>query len=105
MLIYISTILAHIAYNMYVEIKNKHVLSKLKPKQLVLEYHMTTIILTLDESRTKIKSVIDENNKKTDENHNNLDKSISPKSKPKQLILEYHKKKSTILTLDESQKN
>ena len=73
MLIYISTILAHIAYNMYVEIKNNYVLSKLKPKQLVLEYHkMTTIIQTLDESRKRFESVIDEKNKKIDENHNNL---------------------------------
>ena len=62
MLSYISTTLAHIAYNMYVGTKINYVLSKL----LVLEYHkMITIILTLDESRKKPKYIlkIDENTK------------------------------------------
>ena len=72
MRIHISTILAHITYNMYVEVKHNSVLSKLKPEQLVLEYHkMTTIAITLDGSRKTIKSVIDESSKKTNENHNN----------------------------------
>jgi hypothetical protein len=78
-LIYTSAILAHIAYNMYVGLKNDYVLSKFKPKQLCLEYHkMKSTILTLDESRKEFKPsgfaqthFLDENNKKIDENHNN----------------------------------
>jgi hypothetical protein len=63
---------------------------------------MITTILTLDESRKKIQSVIDQNSKKVVENHNNPKKSTLSKFEPKQIVLEYHKMKSTILTLDES---
>ena len=65
---------------------------------------MITIILTLDESRKDFQSVIDENSKKVDENHNNPKKSTLSKFEPKQIVLEYHKMKSIILTLDESRK-
>ena len=67
-----SAILAHIAYNVYVGLKNNYVLSKCKPKQLFLEYHkMKSTILSLDESRKEFKfggfaqtHFLDENNKK-----------------------------------------
>ena len=66
---------------------------------------MITIILTLDESRKKLNSVlkIDEN-RKIDENYKRPKKLISSKFNPRQ-GLEYHKIKSAILTLDENRKN
>ena len=104
-LIYTSAILAHIAYNMYVGLKNDYVLSKFKPKQLCLEYHkMKSTILTLDESRKEFKPsgfaqthFLDENNKKIDENHNN----------PKKLNSQFFTLTTRVkpfLTLDESRK-
>ena len=98
---YTSTTLAHIVYNMYVEVKINYVLSKL----LVLEYHKTiSIIRTIDESRKKLKSIlkIDENIK-IDENHKKPKKLTSSKFNPRQ-GLEYHTMKSTSLTIDESRK-
>ena len=102
---YTSTTLAHIVYNMYVEVKINYVLSKFKPKQLCLEYHkMKSTISTLDESRKEFKPsgfaqthFLDENNKKIDENHNNPKKlnsqsfTLTTRVKP-------------FLTLDESRK-